>query len=259
MVKSRILLVDDNIEFLDSTKDVVEEEGFEVVTATSGEEAIRLIGWQNFDLVIMDIKMPGLNGVESFIAMKRHDPDIRVIMCTAYIVEDLIRQALAEGAYAVLNKPFEISLLLRTIESALKGRDGGRILLADRDPQFASILNEFLAAQGHKVVVAENGLDAVKRAGEQEFDILLLDIKLAGLDGVQAYYRVKAVRPDIAAAIITGYSDEIDAATQLALRREKGLISLKKPLDTVQLVNLLENICEAKQLGAHRKREGERS
>ena len=105
-MKRKILLVDDNEDFLDSTKDVLEEEGYNVQTASSGEEAVRKVEEETLDLVVMDIKMPGLNGVESFIQMKKHRPDIKVIMCTAYIVDGLIRQAIEEGAYTVLNKPF---------------------------------------------------------------------------------------------------------------------------------------------------------
>ncbi len=250
-MKGRILLVDDNVDFLDSTKDVVEEEGFEVVTATSGEEAVRLVRWQDFDLVLMDIKMPGMHGVESFIEMKKHDPDIKVIMCTAYIVETLIREALEEGAFAVLNKPFEMDVLLRTIDDALKSGELGRILLADRDRELCVRLSASLKMRGHKVVVAHDGHDAVTKAGEQDFDILVLDIKLPGLDGMQVYHRVRTIQPNIFAVVITGFVEEIDLKTQQALRKESGLMSLIKPLDTARLLDLLETVFAAKRLGGH--------
>jgi len=101
----KILLVDDNEAFLDSAMDVLEMEGFDVTTASSGEEGVRKVRSGSFDVVLMDIKMPGLNGVEAFIEMKKHHPNIRVIICTAYMIDDLIRQARREGAFAVLNKP----------------------------------------------------------------------------------------------------------------------------------------------------------
>jgi CheY-like chemotaxis protein len=61
-LKGTILLVDDNGEFLDSTKDVLEDEGYEVFTATNGEDAIRMVGERPFEVILMDIKMPGLKG-----------------------------------------------------------------------------------------------------------------------------------------------------------------------------------------------------
>ena len=120
-MNGRILLVDDNEEFLDSTRDVLDDEGYEVVTATSGEEGIELAGAQTFDVILMDIKMPGMNGVESFIEMKRRNPKVKVIMVTAYSVEDLIRQALDEGVFAVLSKPVDMDRLFRMIKGIYSG------------------------------------------------------------------------------------------------------------------------------------------
>ncbi len=116
-MKGRILLVDDNEAFLDSTKDVLEEEGYQISTSSSGTEAVR----QRETTI-----RRGGNGHKNagdqrrgdFILMKKRNPHVKVIMCTAYIVENLIRQALEEGAYAVLNKPFEMDLLIRMIENA---------------------------------------------------------------------------------------------------------------------------------------------
>jgi two-component system, NtrC family, response regulator HydG len=247
-VKGRILLVDDNVDFLDSTKDVVEDEGFEVVTATSGEEAIRLVRWQDFDLVLMDIKMQGMHGVESFIEMKKLDPDIKVIMCTAYIVENLIREALEEGALAVLNKPFEMRLLLKTIADALSSGGLGRILLADGDRENCSRIGEALTRRGHKVTVAYDGQDAVSKAAETDFDVLVLDVKLPVFDGMQVYHRVKTVQPNVFAAVITGFPDELDPATRQLLKNESGLVSMTKPLDPGRLLDFLETIFAAKSL-----------
>ncbi|MEW6352419.1 MAG: response regulator [Thermodesulfobacteriota bacterium] len=118
-MRGRILLVDDNEEYLDSAKDVLEEEGYSVATASSGEKAVRRILAQNFDVVLMDIKMAGLNGVEALVEMKKHRPSLRVVMCTAHILESMIAMALREGAFAILKKPFKPDELLDTIDSAM--------------------------------------------------------------------------------------------------------------------------------------------
>ncbi|PXF57300.1 MAG: hypothetical protein C4B58_10395 [Deltaproteobacteria bacterium] len=120
-MNGRILLVDDNEKFLDSIRDVLDNEDYKVVTATSGEEGIKLAGAQTFDVILMDIKMPGMNGVESFIEMKRHNPTVKVIMVTAYSVEDLMRQALDEGVFAILSKPVDMDRLFRMIEGICSG------------------------------------------------------------------------------------------------------------------------------------------
>jgi two-component system, NtrC family, response regulator GlrR len=120
-VKRRILLVDDNELFLDSARDVLESEGYTVITAESGEEALSRVRSEYFPVVVMDIKMAGLNGVATFIEMKRYRPGIRVIMCTAHLMEDMIGKAEEEGAFAVLKKPFRTGVLLEAIERAFQG------------------------------------------------------------------------------------------------------------------------------------------
>ena len=71
-MNKRVLLVDDNELFLDSARDVLEGEGYEVVTADSGEAALALVRAGHFPVVVMDIKMAGLNGVATFIEMKKY-------------------------------------------------------------------------------------------------------------------------------------------------------------------------------------------
>lgn len=111
----RILLVDDNIAFIDTIKDILEDNGFDVDTADSGEAALACVQNQVFDLVLMDIKMPGMNGVESFICMKQINPDACVILFTAYALDELIQQAHENGVMAVLKKPLEMEVLIDTI------------------------------------------------------------------------------------------------------------------------------------------------
>jgi DNA-binding NtrC family response regulator len=121
-LKREILLVDDNEEFLDSTKDVLEDEGYEVFTAKNGEDAFRMVRERPFEVILMDIKMPGSSGVETFIEMKSINPAVKVIMVTAYSIESLIRQALEEGAYAVFKKPLNMSMLLKEIDMIIKSK-----------------------------------------------------------------------------------------------------------------------------------------
>jgi two-component system, NtrC family, response regulator HydG len=242
-VKGRILLVDDNEPFLDSTKDVLEDEGYEIVTASRGEEAIRLVEAHAFDLVIMDIKMPGMSGVDAFVAMKKHSPDLKVIMCTAYIVEALIRKAIAEGACAVLNKPFEMDVLFRTIDHALaKDKGGGTILVADSDRELCSTLRNVLGAAGNDVVVAYDGQEALKMAAARKFDILMLEADLPLINGPELHSLIKVKQPSLHATIIMGTSQEMSLETRRRLAREKGLTKLTKPLDMALLRELLVNI-----------------
>jgi two-component system, NtrC family, response regulator HydG len=243
IVKGRILLVDDNEAFLDSTKDVLEDEGYDIVTASSGDEAIKRVENQPFDLVLMDIKMPGLSGVEAFVEIKKRTPDIKVIMCTAYIVEALIKKALTEGAYAVLNKPFEMSLLFRTIDNALGSpKFRASILVADSDPALCTTLQDLLASEGNNVFVANDGHAALELAHERKFDILLVDADLPLIKGPELHRLIKAKQPDLLATIIMSASQDLSPDLHSRLAREKGVTKLTKPLDLAQLKELLDSI-----------------
>jgi len=97
----------------------LEDEGHNVVLAEHGYQAIEAATQTSFDLIFMDIKMPGINGVQTLREVKKINPQAAVIMMTAYSVEDLVREALEEGAYAVVYKPFDIENIVSIIESAL--------------------------------------------------------------------------------------------------------------------------------------------
>ena len=254
-MKGQILLVDDNEEFLDSTRDVLDDEGYDIVTATSGEEGIEMAGAQIFDVILMDIKMPGINGVESFVEMKRRNPKVKVIMVTAYSVEDLMRQALDEGVFAILSKPIDMDRLFRTIEDAKRDGNGGLVLAVDDDKEICSNFVDILGERGYEVIAAYDGEEAVTKAKTNSFDILLLDMNLPLLNGLEVYRRIKSIQPDIVAIIISGYAQEMDSLIMQALN-ENAHTFLRKPVNMGQLLDLVEGICSGLRNNTYHKPEG---
>jgi two-component system response regulator HydG len=118
-MKNNILVVDDIKSIRLTLGGILEDEGYNVVLAENGYQAIEAAKRTPFDLVFMDIKMPGINGVQTFREIKKINPEAVVVMMTAYSVEDLIRESLEEGAYAVVYKPFDIDDIVSVIDSAL--------------------------------------------------------------------------------------------------------------------------------------------
>ncbi len=251
-MKGQILLVDDNKDFLDSTKDVLEDAGYEVTPAHSGEEAVKLVKSREFDVVVMDIKMPGMNGVESYIEMKKIRPEIRTVMITAYSVEELIRQAMEEGAYGVLKKPLNMSSLFQTIEKVRRKGEGGFILLADDDKDLCDSLQDVLNDNGYKVAVAYDGKEAVRKAEEHPVDILLVDMKLPFMNGLEVYRRIKRITPDAVAIIISGYAKEMNDLI-LQMLDESAFTCLTKPIDMRNMLATLDSVCAAKHAGTYKK------
>jgi DNA-binding response OmpR family regulator len=115
-MKRRILIVDDDRDHADSIADIVAMRGHDVEIATSGEAGVACFRDGDFDLVLMDVKMPGMNGVEAFHELRKLRPNARVMMMTGFSVEQLVDEALAHGAIGTMRKPLEIPRLLQTVD-----------------------------------------------------------------------------------------------------------------------------------------------
>lgn len=103
-----VFIVDDDHDVAESLADLLEGRGYKVDLAYSGEEAIAGFRDRDYDIAFMDVRMPGLNGVESLLEIRKLKPNARVVMMTAYSVEDLLTKALESGAAGVLHKPFDM-------------------------------------------------------------------------------------------------------------------------------------------------------
>lgn len=110
-----ILIVDDDRGMAETLSDILEEMGYRTSVTFDGSSAIGMVKGGSFHLVIMDIKMPGLNGVEALKVIKRMQPAMKVVMITAYSSDDLVAEALREGASMVLHKPLNIEKLIDVI------------------------------------------------------------------------------------------------------------------------------------------------
>jgi DNA-binding NtrC family response regulator len=116
----RILVVDDEPNMLDLFKKVLGKEGYQVVASSSGEEAIQQLETERFDLLISDLKMPGLSGLELLKKAKSVSPTLPCIMLTAHGTIDSAVSAMREGAYDYLTKPINIDEITLTVKKALE-------------------------------------------------------------------------------------------------------------------------------------------
>jgi two-component system, NtrC family, response regulator HydG len=118
----RVFVGDDDRDHAESMADLLELHGYEVAMAHSGEEALARLSSLDFDVALMDVKLPGIDGVEAFLEMRKAKPAAPVIMMTGFSVEQSLARAIAGGAAGVLHKPFAIGELLQAIERAQPGR-----------------------------------------------------------------------------------------------------------------------------------------
>ena len=95
----------------------LEESGYRVFLAPDGEQAMAMASERHYDVVIMDVRMPGVNGFAAFEEIESKDPMVKVIFITGYELQDSAKAALVEGAYTVLTKPVDPEALLTLVGS----------------------------------------------------------------------------------------------------------------------------------------------
>ena len=107
-----ILVVDDNPSMAKTLADIMSIKGFEVRAAYSGMEALAILQSQPIDILLTDVLMPDMNGVDLYRATRKTFPKLTTILMTAYAADDIISQGLAEGIKTVLTKPLDIDFML---------------------------------------------------------------------------------------------------------------------------------------------------
>lgn len=120
-MSARILIIDDEPDMLDMLEMIITDKTpHEVVTTNNPLELPQLLANQVFNLVITDLKMPSMDGIEVIEAVKQHDPDIPVVMITAFGTIESAEEAVRKGAYDFITKPFRKEQILVAINRALE-------------------------------------------------------------------------------------------------------------------------------------------
>ncbi|KIX14071.1 sigma-54-dependent transcriptional regulator [Dethiosulfatarculus sandiegensis] len=126
MTSPKILLVDDEKRLLKTFAKLLERQGYEVHSAPDSQEALVVLQARQIDVVVLDIKMPGMGGLELLQTIKQTWPGIPVIMLTGHATVDSALAGLRQGAFDFLIKPCPLETLLEKIEFALERKSRGR-------------------------------------------------------------------------------------------------------------------------------------
>jgi len=250
MNRPRILVVDDDLGTLRTIALILERKGYAVTGVQDGAAVLENVQQQPFDVIFMDVRMPGMDGVEVYRRVKRVRSGAAVVMMTAYAVQELVQEALQEGALGVLYKPLDIEQMIATIERAGAAEAGPVILVVDDDPSICSMLQGILARRGYRVDIAFSGEEAIAAAREIEHDIVFIDMKMPGIDGLETYTAIWEVNPEAVAVMMTGYPEEMDQAVGETLRSH-AYTCLYKPFDLEVLLGLIDEIWESKKGWGH--------
>lgn len=120
MDKCSVLLVDDELEFIETLGKRLTRRGLTVHLAGSGQQALDIVAATSLDVVVLDVKMPGMDGIEALRQIKALKPDLEVIMLTAHANVEVAMRGMELGAFDYLMKPVELDDLLYKIQDANK-------------------------------------------------------------------------------------------------------------------------------------------
>ncbi|MGD0352539.1 MAG: response regulator [Dehalococcoidia bacterium] len=119
--KKRILVVDDDEPIGRLFKETLEKNNYHVLTSGNGSKAIKLAQSWTFDLIFLDLKMPDMDGVETFRRIRRIDKSVPVVIITGYTASELLQKALKQAPFGIMKKPFGAKDILRSTENFLSG------------------------------------------------------------------------------------------------------------------------------------------
>lgn len=253
--KPHILIVDDNISLCKTMSFVLRRKGYAVATAKDGPEAIVRVKERSFDMIFMDIKMPLMDGVETYRKIKQIRPEAVVMMMTAYAVENLVQQALQEGAYGIIYKPLDIEKAVTVIEEARKAKEGVLILVVDDDPGICITLKNILTKRSYKVGIAHTGEEAIVMAQERAYDIIFIGMKLPTINGLETYLAIREINPEAVVIVMTAYRQEMADLVEEALNNH-AYACLYKPLEMAEVLRLVDEIRERRQMAGEQGSRG---
>ncbi|HYM67168.1 MAG TPA: sigma-54 dependent transcriptional regulator, partial [Patescibacteria group bacterium] len=166
---TKILVVDDEAEIRSLLAAVLQSKGYEVVTAEDGAAALQAVPRERPAVILMDLSMPRMNGMDALPEIKRLDPELPVIICTAHADLATAVRAMKLGAYDYLTKPFDVELLILTLERAVeRHRLHSRIEELKRQGQGSSLAERMGGSPAIALVIQQ-----VAQVAESNFTVLV--------------------------------------------------------------------------------------
>lgn len=238
----RILVVDDDRRMVKTICDILTFKGYLYETAFTGEEAVGKVKALEPDCVLMDLRMPGIDGIETLKILKTLSPGLPVLMMSAYATETQEETAEQEGAFKILPKPIDIQLLLSFLSLLRKEKS---ILVVDDDPDFCKTLSAILRARDYQVET-ESDPDKVLGHMEDKYQlVVILDIKIGNTGGLETMEKIRARYPTKPVILATACRDEMLDSIEKGLKIGAHSF-IYKNYEEKELLEMIERIRQNK-------------
>jgi len=233
-----VLVVDDEIDTCRNMEDILTEMGYRVAIASDGPAALELIRKTHFDIALLDLKMPGMDGLTLYRAIKKLRAGTVAVIVTGYAGNDVTAAALLEGAVGVLPKPVDFGHLMGVIGQAL---DQPLALVVDDDEALCRNLWDLLRDRGLRCCLAHSTAEARERLGGRDYSVVLIDMKLPDGDGRHVFQLVKEKNPQARAIGITGFRAESESLVEQLVADGVDAVYYK-PFDVPALLNTIQRL-----------------
>lgn len=291
MSKIRVLLVDDEEDYVRAMAERMDMRDLQSQIALNGEEALKVLEEDPPDVIVLDLRMPGIQGMEVLEKVRRDHPHIQVIILTGHGGEKEEREARRLGAFDYFQKPADMGDLVRTIQGAWRKSiqlakeflreskedfdrtmtaaalaEGGltdeargmmlagrptdpapvaalRVLLVDDEEDYVRTMAERMEMREVGSDVALTGEEALARLEEDLPDVIVLDLKMPGMGGMEVLERVKRAFPQVQVIILTGHGSDRE---EVEARRLGAFDYLQKPVDINELMETVRKAVEAR-------------
>ncbi len=252
--KIKLLMVDDEKEFLETSARSLSRRDFEVHLAFDGTTALQMLKQDRYDVVVLDVKMPGLDGVEVFHRIQNQWPEIPVILLTGHGTISQAFQTSKEGIADYLTKPCDIDELARRIKEILvqakekslptvtpseATTDLVHVLLVDDEIELLESLKKILERRQMEVHITQSGEQALEILKNTYIDVVVLDVKMPGMDGLETLQIMKKKFPSVEVILLTGHPSVETAIRGIKLGASEYLI---KPAKEDSFANIIRRV-----------------
>jgi len=269
--KVSVLIVDDEPAVREVFSHLLKKNEYKILKAASGREALQIIEHEKIDICFLDIRMPEMDGLKTLPLMKAADPHVQIIIITAYRDTNEALEALNLGAVDYINKPFDHEDIERLIHKYINRRErefpelldgvgqsgsqeksapalkpAARILIVDDEKDINEIFKKTLTKAGYEVTSVTDGVQAVYEFKKKVYHVVLVDLKIAGLDGIAVMKAVKEIRPSTEVIIVTGFGS-LESA-QEALRAGAYDYLLKPIPDINDIIRIVQRAIDKERL-----------
>ena len=298
MHKIKVLLVDDEEDYVRTMAERMQMRDVGSRVALNGEEALQMVEEDPPDVMVLDLRMPGINGMEVLERVKNEHPNVQVVILTGHGSEQDEKEARRLGAFHYLQKPADTNQILSVIKSAWAksveaaaefvkeskkeidksmsaaafaeagapdlarevmegGKDDAgpeesvaesseralKVLLVDDEEDLVRTMAERMEMRDLGSDVALDGKQALQMIEDEIPDVMVLDLRMPGMDGMEVLRHVKETYPHVAVIIMTGHGSDQDEAEA---RRLGAFDYLRKPVDMGQLIEAVRNAGHAR-------------